>query len=285
MQSDPASPLKGKRFLVGLGAQRAGSTWLTHYLRAHPDVFVSGVKELHYFDAIYVSGHAASVKKLLARQAKAIIDKTTPKGPHAEKETRLKDIADRTRMSPDGDYSYIRFFEDRVAGESVFCDITPAYSMLDARGYEAITKMHPDVRFVFVMRDPVDRFWSALKRKRRQFDPYEAFTRTLEKPGAYLRTDYQRTILELEKVVPSEHIQYFFFETLFTQDAMDVLASFLGVRPWPADPEMVANRGRNDFPLRPDHVAAALSKFRHVYEFVFDRFGDATPARWRSRFA
>jgi hypothetical protein len=39
--------------MVGVGAQKAGPTWLFDYLGRHPDVAVSPIKELHYFDQIF----------------------------------------------------------------------------------------------------------------------------------------------------------------------------------------------------------------------------------------
>jgi hypothetical protein len=35
---------------LGIGAQKAGTTWLHHNLQAHPDVWMPRVKEVHYFD-------------------------------------------------------------------------------------------------------------------------------------------------------------------------------------------------------------------------------------------
>jgi hypothetical protein len=35
---------------LGIGAQKAGTTWLAENLRVHPDVFIPERKELHYFD-------------------------------------------------------------------------------------------------------------------------------------------------------------------------------------------------------------------------------------------
>jgi hypothetical protein len=39
--------------MVGVGAQKAGTTWLFDYLGRHPDVAMSPIKELHYFDQIF----------------------------------------------------------------------------------------------------------------------------------------------------------------------------------------------------------------------------------------
>jgi hypothetical protein len=290
MRRKPApSPLDGKLLLIGLGAQKAGSSWLAQYLKAHPEVFVSGLKELHYFDSVYEpstsrrSGHA---EHRLERLAGKIAAKAEARGIPLSPEglEKIAAVRDRLKMTSGSRYRYLQFFEDRVTTESVFCDITPAYAMLDARGFEAILRTHGNVAFVFILRDPVDRFWSAARmamQNRKDFDPYARFSELLDKEGVYRRTDYRRTMLELEKVVPAERIKYLFYETLFTQGSVDALSSFIGVQPWPADFDKVVNPGKRA-PIKPEHALAAFNKFRHVYEFVFDRFGESTPARWRS---
>ena len=34
---------------VGIGAQKAGTTWAYHQLKTHPEIFVTEIKELNYF--------------------------------------------------------------------------------------------------------------------------------------------------------------------------------------------------------------------------------------------
>lgn len=41
---------------IGLGAQRAGTTWLYSCLAEHPEVFMSRKKELYYFSKNYELG-------------------------------------------------------------------------------------------------------------------------------------------------------------------------------------------------------------------------------------
>jgi Sulfotransferase family len=36
---------------LGIGAAKTGTTWLHHNLRAHPDLYLPDVKEVHYFDS------------------------------------------------------------------------------------------------------------------------------------------------------------------------------------------------------------------------------------------
>jgi hypothetical protein len=42
---------------LGLGAQRAGSSWLYKLLQTHPDIYLpERCKEVHYFDRYYYRG-------------------------------------------------------------------------------------------------------------------------------------------------------------------------------------------------------------------------------------
>lgn len=285
MQEHRTASLEGKLFLVGLGAQKAGSTWLARYLKSHPDVYVSPLKEIHYFDAVYLRRLNGHITKRMARMAEQIANDIAVDKMKVSHKAKVKYTAlmDRIKMTRDESYRYLSYFEDRVTTESVFCDITPAYSMLNKDGYEAILNTHPNIRFVFLMRDPVDRYWSALRmglRKRKNADPYGEFLDSLNLDEYYLRTDYKRTIVELEKLISPDRIKYLFYEDLFTTQAMEELTSFIGVKPWPAKFEQVVNPGEK-LPIKPEHHIAALKKFRHVYDFVFERFGDATPERWR----
>lgn len=43
---------------IGIGAQRAGTTWAYNCLAQHPEVFMTAKKELHYFYAHYARGQA-----------------------------------------------------------------------------------------------------------------------------------------------------------------------------------------------------------------------------------
>ena len=43
---------------VGIGGQRAGTTWVYQCLREHPQICVSDVKELHFFDTYFDRGVA-----------------------------------------------------------------------------------------------------------------------------------------------------------------------------------------------------------------------------------
>jgi hypothetical protein len=50
----PGNPLEPN--FLGIGAQKAGSTWLSEILRTHPQVFMAHGKEIDYFSGLYDRG-------------------------------------------------------------------------------------------------------------------------------------------------------------------------------------------------------------------------------------
>lgn len=135
---------------LGIGATKAGTTWLYQNLFAHPDIFMPTTKELHYFDR------------------------------------RFDEIL----------YVYTRKFKDvkgKIKGE-----ITPAYSILNIERIKFIHLLMPDVRLIFIMRNPIERAWSEAihnllrKDKRRSFEdvPNEEIENILNSDAIVSRSQY-----------------------------------------------------------------------------------------------
>ncbi len=97
---------------LGIGAQKAGTTWLYENLRRHPDVFMPEIKEVHYFDSNF----------------------------------------DRSLSE------YAAIFRD--AGFRLRGEITPAYSIIPIERIRYIRTVMPELRLIFLMRNPIERAWS-----------------------------------------------------------------------------------------------------------------------------
>lgn len=276
--------LEGRTLLVGLGAQKAGTTWVSTYLGANPQIFVPILGgEVHYFDAIHrPETFAYRQRRNIDIALRFTMALRTEETLNRKKWVRLLESVDRMRMIGDPKYGYHGFFADRVRDERVFCDITPSYMALDAAAFDAILKSHTDVRLFLIMRDPVEQFWSGLRMRQKKnpgFDATTRFSDALANENTFALSDYRRTILEVEKVVDPSRIRYFFFEKLFTDEAVAELMAFIGLEPQPANFGKVVNQG---IPVEmPDaYRAEALARLRPVYDFVFQRFGNAVPEQW-----
>lgn len=111
------------RFL-GIGATRAGTSWVAAQLSSHPQIRM-GRKEIHFFD-----------RKLGA---------PATSGSARDRIDRLRYLARFVRARGGG----------RIRGE-----FTPAYAVLEPEVVRRIAEWMPDVRLIFMMRDPIERAWS-----------------------------------------------------------------------------------------------------------------------------
>jgi len=131
---------------------------------------------------------------------------------------------------------YRRLFEKAQARGLITGEVTPAYATLGEDVFGRIKDMNPGVKLVFIMRDPVDRAWSAANLAAKS--GYIAGPLTEEKAlkrahssGWVARSSYLETIRRLERLFPASQLHYCFFDDL--RDRPKELAAgifaFLGV--------------------------------------------------------
>lgn len=144
---------------VCIGAQRAGSTWLYENLKSHEGIWLPPLKELHYFDQLRTEPFFCSRYK---SQLRIRFNQTKGSLRHG-------------RWSPADSLWDIKFFcvprSDRWY-TSLFArgkhlvpgDFTPAYATLSADVIADIRRINPDMKMIFLMRDPIDRSWSQARK-------------------------------------------------------------------------------------------------------------------------
>lgn len=139
--------------LIGIGAQKAGTTWLYRQLSLNPAVEFPAGKEVHFWDRHYPEQGATAYRAL--------------------------------------------FSEDPNRFE---CDITPAYSTLQADAVAECRRAAPEARILFVLRNPVERAWSSalMALGRAEMTIEEAsdqwFIDHFRSRGSRLRGDYVRSL-------------------------------------------------------------------------------------------
>ncbi|PLS22122.1 hypothetical protein C0U40_06705 [Amylibacter cionae] len=269
--------LKGRTFFLGVGAQKAGTTWLSFYLRDHPEVFFSPIKEMHFWGTrLREDNWPISMfrKKLKARESELAADPNRP----AKAAVALRD---RIKMGRDVG-AYRRFFRRRVKDEQVFGEITPAYCALDRDELELIRREYPTTKIIFLLRNPADRLWSQM-RFSEKFETLEELEAKIDgvfdKPLYRERYDYVSAMRNLRAVFPAENLHFAFYEDLFTQDAIDRLCHFLGITPLPAE----FDRSRNvsvKMPLSPELRTRIIHRLAHQYTYMRDLYAGALPDNW-----
>jgi hypothetical protein len=258
-----------KIFVLGVGAPKAGTTWLHRYLQSKKNVSMGFTKEYQIWDAISVpecSNYIVSWRGCM-------------RGTNNMKRWLMQ-------KSP---YFYFYYFANLLSRRDVDLvgDITPAYSALTREVFKQIKtgfeKHGIKVKVVFLMRDPVDRCLSSFSMniRRNKFQPavgsrpnvdwgdeFLAFSRH---PTCKIRTNYHKTIQELEKVFDKSDLYYGFYENMFEQGEIDRLSSFLHVDSDSAFREQKFNYG-SKISVDTSSAMEVAREYKDVYRFILPRF-------------
>lgn len=191
------------KFLLCVGAEKSGTTWLHQYFQTHPDYYDIG-KELNIIqrdDLVPciedVDEYRKDIEKFFSRVS--LINKVT------------------------GDFTHYE-----GSSENVFRIIK-----------NGLLKYDIDVVPVYIMRDPIDRAkssWNMLGAGSTKMAEPAEFVMT-----NFLACKYKETIQALDNVFAEP--LYFFYEDFFKQENIDKICDALEITRIPADCNKVVNEG------------------------------------------
>lgn len=268
---------------LGIGAQKAGTTWLYRNLQAHPGVWMPPIKELHYFDEkIELDGgfvsrlrgdHPADVR--WRRQIRARFRRPLERLPSRELFWDLKYFF----KTPDNGW-YASLFEPgkgKVTGE-----MTPDYAVVGEEGVARVHELIPGAKIVFMMRNPVERPWSVtnmgLRIRGRSMEDISTknLLRQLESRRVRRMTDYLRTLDVWSSFYPEEQIFVGFLEDVhfFPMETLSNLYRFLGLDPSVASQAITQKIHPGSVSKMPAKIAINLARsYLEEAERLEERFG------------
>ena len=221
----------GPDFLC-IGAHKAGTTWLYQQLDSHPDFWMPPVKELHYFDQL------------------SRVQRTRHPRCRDERDRRFLERLTSLSAEPGIDLeNYGRLFEPKASLLSG--DISPNYSTLNDEVIRRVVRYFPNLKVIFLARDPVERVWSHLSMevRYRQIEPFDAtdidqVNRNLLRRGMLLRSYPSAIVARWKCNVHPDRFRIYFFDDLKrnpTELRCSILR-FLG-----ADPDKPSRRVTTDY--------------------------------------
>lgn len=285
-------------FVLGVGAPKAGTTWLHRYLTSLPVVAQDKIKEYHHFDThaeparfgSKVAKQEERLAELLAKRA-ARGDRPSPKLDHAI--TRAE-VSVKLRREPERYLDHFRELLARQPGTRAVVDITPSYGALGPVGFDEIERTFEDsgfsLRIVFLLRDPVDRLISSARHTVRvATNRGFPVAPVVELIGKYYDTDfmesrtrYEQTLAQLDGRFPPSQVHVEFYERLFTPTAVERLTRFLGVTASAAPFDERINASTGPVAVPADVITRVRQHYDATYRFCMDRFGeDLIRELWR----
>ncbi|MBK7542369.1 MAG: sulfotransferase domain-containing protein [Candidatus Competibacteraceae bacterium] len=186
---------------LGIGAQKAGTTWLYEQFNHHPQLAFPLGKEAHFWNRPH---DMAAVENYLDHFARS----------------------------------------DAIAGE-----ITPAYSMLPVETIREIHRHAPRVRLLYVIRNPVERAWSAalMALQRSEMTLEEAsdqwFCDHFHSAGSRRRGDYQTCLETWRSVFPDPQLLILRFERIAFEPELVLNHCFQHLGAAPQSPSRLRQHG------------------------------------------
>lgn len=283
--------------MFGIGATKAGTSWLYRYLRSHPECRMPAVKELHYFNTTDAEAIQLQAANLNSKADKFLSQSEDHDGVRklntlmSSEEYRV--ASEVIKSDREGHSAYREFLLDSATedGAKLAGDITPAYALLPEETLREMSDLTSETRFLYIMRDPVDRLWSNIRmnasRRLEEGRSLNEFSNTIlervvkrgQHPALMQRSDYASTLEKLDNAVPESNRKVLFFERLFFDSTIRDICGFLGISYHPADLEKKVHAGRSTA-MRPDLKIAARALLDDQYKAVERRFGDL-PVRWK----
>ncbi len=269
--------------LFCVGATKASTTWLFKFLSRHPDCYLRSIKELHVFDRRdkgRTEGAIASLQADIAR-----LQSELPLNPRLK--TKIRDSHALIAVLRDGgDDAYLAYLTEGLGTHKLVADVTPSYSLLSVDRLRKMATLLPDVRFVYLMRDPVARLWSQIRMAAfRSGDAIETTAARIfdaalagQQPDLLDRGDYRAALARLDAAVDPSKLLVMFQEVLLTHPGIARLCAFLGIANCTADFGNRVHFGPN-LAITEDQLLRARVALRPQYEFAADRFG-LLPDQW-----
>ncbi|MES2665986.1 MAG: sulfotransferase [Pseudomonadota bacterium] len=280
----------GAPVLFGVGATKAGTSWLHDYLSGHPDCHFRAVKELHYFDMAGPAAQARQIARLTIDVEVLSAQLAAASGPRADRlRLRVQDTqAWLAVVQARSDAAYLAYMTAGAEGRLVG-DVTPSYAMMPEPALRHMVGLTATSKVVYLMRDPVARLWSHVRMMAAR-SPKGDFAATARGVMAQVlaagegghdllrRGDYRAALPRLMAVVPAARLLVMFMEDLMSAPGVARLCGFLGLRPHSPDLDRRVHEG-TPLAMDADQRAGALRLLRPQYDAVTALF-PALPDAW-----
>ena len=271
-----------KTFVLGLGAQKAGTSWVYHYLNADPAADFGGLKEYRVWDALELPEMGYFDVRPAKPVNRLMVALTSRVRGRASNTWKLRGHLQ------DNPENYFSYFKQRLAqpGISMTGDVTPTYSGLSADTLCVIRDHFKsegiDVKVFFTMRDPISRAISAARMNRRKRDwresvpPFGDFDRAIlryaRSPHHDLIANYEHTVTQARSVFGADKVYLGLYETMFQLDEVARISRFMGATFMPERVKKRFYKSRSKQPVKEETKHQLREMFESTYQFAAREF-------------
>lgn len=266
-------------FVLGLGFQKCGTSWLYRYLQQSVKFNGGDLKEYHIWDAVDIPIMSYNIVKKPGL-IRSIMDKSNNL---------------RYRMQTNNE-SYFDYFESIFSDTvSITADITPSYSGLSkSRLSNIISRFRErdiDCKAILLLRDPVDRIKSAVRYNldRKNYDEgikmgetdfFRALEQYYKSEHCVIRTRYDKTIELVRGVFAKEDVYIGIYEEMFDSKNIDSVSNFVGIKAKYDFATVRVNKTKSATTVNHEIERKIKNFYSDVYEYCNEEF-PSTKNLWR----
>lgn len=238
-----------KTFLLCMGAQKAGTTWLCSTLLKSPLLWDADLKEWriwkHYFDD-------QAKNDAIQRYTKNLVI-----GTHENSKIKFRKRIELLSSTEALENLLKKAFVEKNV--KVLSDFTPTNGFIPRQNIEGAINIFRNygikTKAILILRDPVERIISQARmesngkysnfiKTQRDFDNLLLNKKWLS--GALENTDYKNALQTLKNSFDKNNVKVIFFEELFCQKMIDEICEFLSIPKIEMIPEII-NEGKKNF--------------------------------------
>ena len=281
------SDLKASPDFLGIGMQKAGTSWMYEQLKKHPSIWLPERKELHFFDSITKDDWNTRRQRRALKNIPELTSKLNDLGDR-ERNHILNELEENVHLAREhNDLDWYRNFWLKVADQTkTRGEITPAYSILNPKIIQQIYDELNVPKIILILRNPVERSWSQYKMmtERKSNDPETVYMKSklLDRGRA------QSIIENWEKSFEAENIFIGFYDDIKERPYwfLENLCAFLNIefdRNFFPDAEIPVRVSRSE--LCPKHIQDHfISEYACDLKYLADRFQGHT-LKWLDQYS
>ena len=267
---------------IGVGTERAGTSWLFSMIAHHPQSWVPPLKELHFLDTIDpdVPSHNPRYRWHLTSRIK---HKVVPfcdmkHRPEFFKNTYAEYLLWDARYFTGkmGFEWYQRLFDEKFTKGRIAGEYTPAYCNISSDLIKNLLQINSDMKFLMIFRNPLRQMRSSLIQNFVMIEnrPFETVTEDemmewLHSPFAQKKSNIKEIMDKWTAVVPKEQLCVGLYEEIQNAplDLIKRVYTFLGLGTDFIPDESIYKRKINTF-TKPDYTIP-----QNVEDFIDQSFG------------
>jgi hypothetical protein len=292
---------------IGVGAPRAGTTWLYEVLRSHPNIWMPPIKELHYFDSIdpnvsfkrFTHEQWFRIKKYgnyrFRHYLASVVNKVSFNRIFDSNAIKTDYVWDKRFFGGGGGLAwYAGLFAAAKKKQLIAGEFTPDYALVNSSTAKLMADCNPNAKILLMLRNPIGRTWSnavfyATRKLKRNVSDItdDEWVKYCFRKECLERSDYLRMYQNLSNVFKKEQIFIGFFDDVVNNpyELINDVYSFLQVEPF-SPPRYVVSKDVNSSAKKhksdiPKLVRAKLlSHFRDDMNILSKLLGTEIVAKW-----